>query len=63
MKELRKNGDHAKLVRVILYVNGEPYSPESGYTGEHTTGKVDTPRGNHRQTYKRRQVNSIPDSK
>lgn len=39
MKELRKEGNHTKLVKDILYVNGRPYDPS---TQNDTAEKVDT---------------------
>lgn len=29
MKEHKQKGDHVKLVRDILYINGQPYNPET----------------------------------
>jgi hypothetical protein len=61
MKELRQRGEHVKLVRDTLYVNGEPYCTESDTDTRQSPRRIEsTPNVNRAASNKRRQTGSTP---
>ena len=64
MKELRQKGEHVKLVRDTLYVNGEPYCTESDTNSSQSPRRVEsTPNVNRSLSNKRRRTGSTPTSR
>ncbi|KAK3085537.1 hypothetical protein FSP39_004866 [Pinctada imbricata] len=60
MKEFRSKGDHVKLVRDTLYVNGEPYEPEVTQSSPSTSERRYTPSS---QRNKRRRIAYTPEQR